>query len=50
MGDKYGRRGPDPETVKIAGNWKEAIGRALRKPVPKNGWPDAPKRTKKRKK
>lgn len=45
-----GRTGPEPERVKIVGNWRDAVGKALQKPLPKDGWPDAPKRTKKRKK
>ena len=42
-------RGPPADRVKITGDWKKAVGHALQKPVPKDGWPDAPKRYKVRK-
>lgn len=32
-------RGPEPERLKIEGNWKAAVGLALRKPKPPGGWP-----------
>ncbi len=31
--------GPKPEVLKIEGNWKDAIKKALRKKHPKEGWP-----------
>ena len=40
------RPGPEPERLKIDGNWKDAIGRALKKERPEGGWPKSP--TKKR--
>lgn len=33
--------GPRPETLRAEGvDWKDAIKHALRKPKPKDGWPD----------
>jgi len=33
-------RGPSPERVKIKGDWEKAIGEALKKERPKEGWPN----------
>lgn len=33
------RRGPKPDTVKIMGNWQDAVGKALKKKRPAEGWP-----------
>ena len=43
-GRKKKRPGPKAERVKIAGDWREAMAEALRKPPmskkrPKKGWP-----------
>lgn len=32
-------RGPEPERLKIQGNWKDAVKTALQKPKPPGGWP-----------
>ena len=32
-------KGPEPERLKIDGNWVKAVGSALRKPKPTEGWP-----------
>ena len=32
--------GPKPDAVKIEGDWEEAMGKAMKKPRPKDGWPD----------
>lgn len=32
-------RGPSPERVKIKGDWEKAVGKALKKERPKEGWP-----------
>jgi len=32
-------RGPAPERVKIKGDWATAVGKALKKERPKEGWP-----------
>jgi hypothetical protein len=37
------RRGPTPETVRIEGDWKAAVRKALSKPKPATGWPKASK-------
>jgi hypothetical protein len=34
-------RGPKPETLKLEGNWKDAIKKSLRKNRPPGGWPKA---------
>jgi hypothetical protein len=39
------KSGPQPETLKIPGNWKAAIKKALAKKKPPEGWPK-PKREK----
>jgi hypothetical protein len=33
------KRGPKPETVKIPGDWRDAVQTALKKKRPKKGWP-----------
>jgi hypothetical protein len=33
------RRGPKPDTLKIEGDWKEAMRRSLQKKKPPEGWP-----------
>jgi hypothetical protein len=35
--------GPKAETLKIHGNWQDAMGKWLAKPKPKGGWPKAGK-------
>jgi hypothetical protein len=39
---KAKRTGPKPERVKVKGNWEDAIGKALKKERPKEGWPQQP--------
>lgn len=36
--------GPEPERVKIEGDWIKAVGKALKKERPKEGWPMTPKK------
>jgi len=31
--------GPRPDTLKIDGNWKEAVKKSLEKKKPSEGWP-----------
>jgi hypothetical protein len=31
--------GPKPDTLQIAGDWRAAVGRSLKKRKPKRGWP-----------
>jgi len=37
------RRGPKPDTLKIEGDWKDAVKTALAKKKPPAGWPKPPK-------
>ena len=39
MSKKRAKRGPKPETVKIEGDWEDAIDKALEKKRPEGGWP-----------
>lgn len=39
--------GPEPERVKIEGDWEEAVSKALKKQKPDEGWPEPPKSDKK---
>ncbi len=40
-------RGPEPDRVKIDMDWEQAVGKALKKPRPKEGVPDKkPKKAK----
>jgi len=44
------RSGPDPGRVKIKRPWERAVGDALKKERPAEGWPDQPKSKPKKKK
>jgi len=33
------KRGPKPDTLKIQGNWQDAMKRSLQKKKPPEGWP-----------
>lgn len=37
--DKKRKSGPEPERVKADKPWEEAVGDALKKKRPKEGWP-----------
>lgn len=52
MSDKSRKKktGPPPQTVKIDKQWEVAIGDALKKKRPGEGWPDATPRKSKKKK
>lgn len=39
MTEKREKRGPKPETVKIEGDWEDAVKTALEKTRPIEGWP-----------
>jgi hypothetical protein len=41
---KQQKRGPEPDRVKIEGNWETAVGKALAKKRPKEGWPPPEKK------
>jgi hypothetical protein len=36
---KRPKRGPKPETLKIEGDWRDAIKKSLAKKRPASGWP-----------
>jgi hypothetical protein len=38
------KRGPKADTVKIEGSWEAAVGKALAKKRPKEGWPPPEKK------
>jgi hypothetical protein len=38
---KPARPGPQPESLKIEGDWKNAVKKAIRTPKPAEGWPKA---------
>lgn len=38
------KRGPEPERVKITGDWMQAVGEALKAKKPATGWPEPPGR------
>ena len=42
------KTGPKPDRVKVEGDWEDAIGKALKKPRPKDGWPEPEKKVKKK--
>ncbi len=33
------KTGPKPDNIKIEGGWKAAMGKAIKKERPKDGWP-----------
>jgi len=33
------RTGPEPDRIKLTGDWEKAVGTALAKKRPKDGWP-----------
>lgn len=36
---KKAKTGPKEERLKLKGDWQALIGKALKKPRPKKGWP-----------
>ena len=44
MAKEKAKRGPEPDTVKIDGSWEAAVGKALAKKRPKEGWPPPEKK------
>ena len=51
MDDEKDRKhpGPDPETLKIEGDWEDAVRKALRKPPPAKRPPPPSKKTRRKK-
>ena len=43
------KTGPKPERVRIDMDWENAIGKALKKKRPEDGWPEPEKKKKKSK-
>lgn len=41
---KSGKTGPKPETLKIEGEWENAVEKALEKKRPTEGWPKTDKK------
>lgn len=41
---KNKKRGPEPERVKLTGDWGKNVGKALVKGKPAVGWPKEPKK------
>ena len=40
MNDKNNKKtGPKPDALKIEGDWESAMGKAVKKERPKDGWP-----------
>lgn len=37
--NKQAKRGPKPDTLKIEGNWQDAVKKSLEKKKPVGGWP-----------
>lgn len=37
--DKKKKPGPDPDHLKLEGDWEDAMKKALEKKRPKEGWP-----------
>lgn len=51
--DKTAKRkttGPEPKRIKLKKPWEKAVGDALKKERPAEGWPDQPKQKSKKKK
>lgn len=44
MDDPKKRPGPEPDTLKLEGDWEEMVGKAVKKERPKEGWPKPPKK------
>lgn len=34
------KRGPEPNRLKLRGDWESLVGKALEKKRPEGGWPD----------
>lgn len=40
--------GPKPDTLKLKGDWQDAMNKALKKEKPKEGWAEPEKKEKKK--
>lgn len=50
MSENVPKPGPNPDRLKIDGDWEKSVKEALDKPKPEAGWPEGPKPKKKAKK
>lgn len=41
------KRGPKPDSLKLEGDWRDAVNKAIKKKRPKDGWPTFDKNPKK---
>ena len=48
MNERNKKTGPKPDRVKVEGDWEAAIGKALKKKRPEDGWPESEKKEKKK--
>lgn len=48
MSDEPKKRGPVPDSLKVEGEWEQAVKKALAKKRPAEGWPKPPKKPKKK--
>ena len=46
VNSKHKHTGPEPERVKIEGDWQDAVDKALKKKRPKKGWTEPEKKEK----
>ena len=44
MAKKKPKPGPEPDRLKLEGDWKKAVGKAVRKKRPEGGWPEPEKK------
>jgi len=42
------KTGPKPERIKLEGDWRDLMGKALKKERPKEGWPEPAKKKRKK--
>jgi hypothetical protein len=47
---KKAKPGPEAEHIKIEGDWRESVRKALEKPRPQSGWPKTDSRDRLKKK
>lgn len=38
------KKGPKPDHLIVNGDWRSAMGKAIKKKKPKNGWPEPDKK------
>ena len=45
MMKKEQKKGPDPDRLVLDDNWQNAMGKAIKKERPKEGWPEPEKKS-----